>query len=52
MRIFFTVGPIKVIPQLPQISAKAEFSLKNPYPGWIASARVATAADIIEAILR
>ena len=38
-------GPIKVRPQLSQIEAKLGFSLKNPYPGWMASAPVISQAE-------
>jgi hypothetical protein len=33
--------------QVSQISAKLAFSDKNPYPGWIASAPVTSAAEIM-----
>ncbi|MNI91485.1 hypothetical protein D3C73_1491540 [compost metagenome] len=33
-------GPMNVMLQLSQISAKSAFSAKKPYPGWIASVSV------------
>ena len=38
-------GPIKVNPQLSQIDANFAFSLRKPYPGWIASAPVISQAE-------
>src|SRR5688572_5060472 len=45
-------GPMKFTPQLLQIEAKLAFSLKNPYPGWSASAPVISQAERILEILR
>ena len=38
-------GPINLMPTSSHMVANFEFSLKNPKPGWIASAPVKTAAD-------
>ena len=46
-RICPGVGPMKAIPASSHLSANSAFSLKNPYPGWIASAPVARAASRI-----
>jgi len=35
-KIAFDGGPIKVIPSLSHFSTNLSFSLKKPYPGWIA----------------
>jgi len=40
-------GPIKVIPEVRQASANWGFSERKPYPGWIASASVISAAERI-----
>ena len=45
-------GPTKVIEQERQISAKAAFSARKPYPGWIASLSVTAAADTIAGMFR
>ncbi len=45
-------GPMKVSPCASTISANPAFSDRNPYPGWIASARVIAAADRIDGMLR
>ena len=51
-RICSAVGPIKVMPCFSTISAKSAFSDKNPYPGWMASAPVISAAEIIAGLFR
>ena len=38
-------GPINLMPTSSHMVANFEFSLKNPKPGWMASAPVKTAAD-------
>ena len=38
-------GPMNTRPCSSHISANSAFSLKNPYPGWIASAPVTNAAE-------
>jgi hypothetical protein len=40
-------GPIKINPAAFTFLAKSAFSLKKPYPGWIASAPVCLATSII-----
>ena len=40
------VGPMKVISDASQTLAKLAFSDRNPYPGWIASTLVISAALI------
>ena len=45
-------GPINVTPELSQISGNRGFSAKNPYPGWIASALVISAALMMWGMLR
>ncbi len=45
-------GPMKVMPQARQISAKAAFSDRRPYPGWMASLSVIEAAEMMLGILR
>jgi hypothetical protein len=40
-------GPMKVIPSSAQISAKYGSSERKPYPGWIASAPVLSAAPMM-----
>jgi hypothetical protein len=42
--IFSAVGPMKVIPEVAQASVKWGFSERKPYPGWIASESVTSAA--------
>ena len=39
-------GPMKRIEQARQISANVAFSARKPYPGWIASASVTSAAEM------
>jgi len=51
-RICSGVGPMKVIPDRVQISLNSAFSARNPYPGWIASAPVTSAAAMIRGTLR
>ena len=46
------LGPMNLIPLVVQISAKLAFSARNPYPGWIASALVISAAAMMRGILR
>jgi hypothetical protein len=43
-------GPMNFIPTRSQISANRAFSARNPYPGWIASAPVSSAAEMIAGI--
>ena len=45
-------GPIKTKPLSCTRSAKSAFSERNPYPGWIATASVISAAAIMAGILR
>src|SRR5688572_3484705 len=51
-RICSAVGPMKVMFEASQISANSAFSARNPYPGWIASAPVISAAAMMRGILR
>ena len=51
-RICSGVGPMKVIFDAAQISANSAFSARNPYPGWIASAPVISAAAMMRGIFR
>ena len=51
-RMFSGDGPMNVIPQSSQISAKCAFSDKNPKPGWIASTSVTSAALMMLDIFR
>jgi hypothetical protein len=46
------VGPMKVRFDLAQISEKSAFSARKPYPGWIASAPVISAAAMIRGMFR
>ncbi len=45
-------GPTKVIPASAQARAKSAFSERNPYPGWMASHPVISAAPRTLAMLR
>ena len=45
-------GPIHTTPHSWTTSAKWAFSARNPYPGWIASAPVISAAEITEVMFR
>jgi hypothetical protein len=45
-------GPMKVRPSFSTTSAKAGFSDKKPYPGWMASAPVISAAESSAGTLR
>jgi len=51
-RIWAGVGPMKVISLRWQISENSAFSARKPYPGWIASAPVISAAAMIRGMLR
>ena len=51
-RIWSGVGPMKVIPARSQISLNSAFSARNPYPGWMASAPVTSAAAMIRGMFR
>lgn len=44
-RMFSGRGPIKVMPCSSHFCANSAFSLRKPYPGWIASAPVTSAAE-------
>ena len=46
------VGPMKVKPCSSTIEANSAFSDRKPMPGWIASAPVMVAADMIAGMLR
>ena len=48
----FSLGPINLILALLADAAKAEFSLRKPYPGWMKSALDSLAIDIICLISR
>src|SRR5205823_2080923 len=45
-------GPMKTKPERSTFSAKSAFSERNPYPGWIASASVTSAALMIEGMFK
>ena len=45
-------GPMNTKPLFSTRSAKSAFSDRKPYPGWIASASVTSAALMIAGILR
>ncbi len=45
-------GPIQVSPHFLHSSANFAFSLRKPYPGWIASAFVTSATAMIAGTLR
>ena len=49
-RIISASGPMNVNPHEAQTSAKCAFSERNPYPGWMASAPVTSAAEIRRAM--
>ena len=51
-RIDSGLGPMKASLHLRQISANLAFSERKPYPGWIASAPVISAAAMIDGTLR
>ena len=46
-RICSAVGPMNVMLDASQVSANAALSARNPYPGWIASAPVSSAAAMM-----
>jgi hypothetical protein len=46
------LGPMKLSPHFPQSSAKWAFSERKPYPGWMASAPVTSAALMMEGMFR
>ena len=45
VRMCSALGPMKVMSWSCRISAKRAFSLRKPYPGWIASAPVISQAE-------
>jgi len=45
-------GPTNLIPTRSHISANRAFSARNPYPGWMASALVNSAAEMIAGIFK
>ena len=51
-RITLEEGPININPLASHLSAKSASSARKPYPGYIASAPVNSAADKIEGIFR
>ena len=51
-RITFEEGPINVNPLASHLSAKSASSARKPYPGYIASDLVSSAAERIEGIFR
>ena len=51
-RIVSARGPMNANPERSTCSAKSAFSERNPYPGWIASASVTSAAEMIAGMLR
>ena len=51
-RIVSAFGPMKIKPDFSTCSAKSAFSDRKPYPGWIATAPVTSAAAIIEGTFR
>ena len=52
VRIASGVGPMKTKPLFSTRSAKSAFSLRNPYPGWMASASVTSAVAMMAGMLR
>ena len=52
MRMLSAVGPMNVMPHFSQTSAKTGFSERKPYPGWIASASVSSAAEMMAFMFR
>ena len=52
IRIMSGRGPIQPKPECWTISANSAFSLRNPYPGWMASAPETSAAERIAGMLR
>ena len=51
-RMFSGRGPMNTNPERSTFSAKSAFSDRKPYPGWIASASVTSAALMIAGMLR
>jgi len=45
-------GPMNVMPQARQTSAKVGFSASSPYPGWMPSLSVIAAAEMMLGMLR
>lgn len=52
VRMVSAEGPMNLISQDSQISTKRAFSERNPYPGWMASASVISAAAMMRSGLR
>ena len=52
VRIDCGVGPMNAKPALSTCSAKSAFSARNPYPGWMACAPLASAASRMADTLR
>ena len=51
-RMWCAAGPMNVMCDLAQISANSAFSARKPYPGWMASAPVTSAAAMIRGMFR
>ena len=51
-RIASAGGPTNLTPASAQASAKSAFSLRKPYPGWMASAPDLPAASTILSVLK
>jgi hypothetical protein len=51
-RIWSAVGPMNVMFDAAHVSANSAFSARKPYPGWIASAPVISAAAMRRGIRR
>src|SRR6476661_7044150 len=51
-RIWSPLGPMNVMLDALQVSANSAFSARNPYPGWMASAPVISAAAMMLGIRR
>ena len=51
-RICCAVGPMNAMLEAAQVSANSAFSARKPYPGWIASAPVISAAAMIRGMRR
>ena len=51
-RIVAARGPMKTKPELSTRSAKSAFSERKPYPGWMASESVTSAAEMIAGTFR
>ena len=49
---FSTVGPTKVMPASPHALANCGLSLRNPYPGWMASTPLSLAMFMIWSMSR